>query len=91
MELSIPGYVSLLLVGPGEGEVYAIQGRIEHSGDGARFVGNKGAIVPMELEWLERAKAVTPELRGIFGDASQAYIRLSVGNLPGDFDDLPSR
>ncbi len=47
--------------------------------------------MPMEPEWLERAKAVTPELRGIFGDASQAYIRLSVGNLPGDFDDLPSR
>ena len=86
MEIQVPGFISLLLIGDGEGEVYAIHGRIELSSHGHQFLGNSGARIPLESEWLERAKPVSQELRGIFGEASQCFIPLSVGSLPEGAD-----
>ena len=86
MEIHVPGFVSLLLVGDGEGEVYAIHGRIELSSHGHQFLGNTGARIPLDEEWLERAKPISQELRSIFGEASQCFIPLSVGSLPDDTD-----
>lgn len=86
MRIEVPGFISSLLVGAGEGEVYAIHGRIEDEGDGYVFMRDDGVRIPMEPEWLERAKPIKEDLRGIFGSASQGYIRLSVGSMPEDAD-----
>lgn len=86
MIIEVPGFISLLLVGDDEGEVYAIHGRIESECDGHVFLRGDGVRIPMEPEWLERAKPIKDELRGIFGDASQCYIPLSVGLIPDDQD-----
>jgi hypothetical protein len=86
MEIQVPGFISLLLVGDGEAEVYTIHGCIELSSDGYQFLGNSGARIPLEPEWLERAKPISQELRNIFGEASQCFIPLSVGSLPEGAD-----
>ncbi|MEO6075293.1 MAG: hypothetical protein ABIP56_00670, partial [Dokdonella sp.] len=70
MKPRIPGPISLLLTGDSEDDVYAIQGRIEGQGDGVVFFGNKGSTIPLEAEWLERAKPISADLRSIFGDDS---------------------
>jgi len=86
MDIQVPGFISLLLIGDGENELYAIHGRIETSPHGHQFLGNAGARVPLEPEWLERARPISQELRSIFGEASQCFIPLSVGSLPDDAD-----
>jgi hypothetical protein len=86
MEIKVPGFISLLLIGDDEGEVHAIHGRIELSSDGHLFLGNSGARIPLEPEWLERAKPISQELRSIFGEASQCFIPLSVCSLPEGAD-----
>jgi hypothetical protein len=85
MRFDVPSRCSLLLIGQGEDEVYAIQGRLEAEDGGHVFNQHSGGgRVPMEPEWLERAKPVTQDLESIFGAASQFFIPLSVGDLPMD-------
>jgi hypothetical protein len=86
MEIQVPGFISLLLIGDGENEVYAIHGRIEACPHGHQFLGNTGARIPLEPEWLKRARPISQELRGIFGEASQCFIPLAVGSLPAGAD-----
>ena len=86
MQIEVPGFISLLLIGDGDDEAYAIHGRIESGPEGNEFVRNDGVRIPLEPEWLERAKPISDDLRSIFGDGSQCFIPLSVGSLPDGTD-----
>jgi hypothetical protein len=88
MNIHVPSNISLLLIGDGEDEMHAIQGRIERSEAGHNFVCADSICIPLDPEWLGRAKLVTEDLQSIFGEASQYFIPLAVGPMPDGIDPL---
>src|ERR1700756_417248 len=81
--------LALLLIGEddrGEDEWWLVYGTLANTDDGFAFVRAKdGAGVPLESEWLERIKSVTPQQTGIC-KPSLFYLPLSVGPIPENAD-----
>jgi hypothetical protein len=48
MNIKVPSNISLLLIGDAEGEMHAVQGRIERSEAGHNFVGADGVCIPLD-------------------------------------------
>jgi hypothetical protein len=76
------GPACLMLVGSGKNDVYLLHGRLELAGQAWTFHGKPGQAIPMEYEWITRAKSVPDQLRDVFGPEAQVFIKLSLGDAP---------
>jgi hypothetical protein len=83
-----PSEICLLLSTEAD-DHYVIYGQIVQEGSGDIFLGNSGARIPMEPEWLSGARPITEKTRGVFGEGPSHFIQLLVGDIP-DGDDLKS-